>query len=160
MTIIFAPDYKQFEGQLIFLAGPIQGTEDWQGKAIELISKENPKMNIASPRGDYSNRQFDYNTQVDWETYHLNLAAKKGTIFFWLAKEKEHISNRAFAQTTRFEIGEWTTKYGQDKNIKLLIGIELGFSGQKYLLRRIGQNYPEIKIYSALEEMCKEVAGK
>lgn len=99
------------KGPLVFLAGPIQEAEDWQSTAIGLISRESSAINVASPRGDYSNRAFDYNTQVDWETYYLNQAAKYGGILFWLAKEKEHVCDRAFAQTTRFELGEWLTKH-------------------------------------------------
>lgn len=117
-------------------------------------------LNIASPRGDYSNRKFDYNTQVDWESHYLNEAARTGAILFWLAKEKEHICDRAFAQTTRFELAEWVTKYGQDKNLRLSVGIEPGFSGERYLRRRIGQDHPEIKIYSTLDDVCREVAQK
>ncbi|MBT4376914.1 hypothetical protein HOD29_06075 [archaeon] len=160
MVIITAPNYEKLEGSVVFLAGPIQGAEDWQEKAIELISKQNPVLNIASPRGNYSNRSFDYNTQVDWETNYLNEAAKTGAIFFWLAKEKEHICDRAFAQTTRFELSEWVTKYGQDKKLNLSIGIEPGFSGERYIRKRIDQDYPEIKIYSTLEDVCEDVCQK
>jgi len=160
MAIITAPDYGEAEGALVFLAGPIQGAEDWQRIAIELISKGNPSLNIASPRGDYSRRQFDYNTQVDWETHYLNQAAKSGAILFWLAKEKEHMCKRAYAQTTRFELGEWLTKYRFDKNLKLSLGIEPGFSGEKYLRRRIGQDNPEIMICSTLEDVCEDVIRK
>ena len=158
MPIITAPDYKAVEGPIVFLAGPIQGAEDWQRRAIEFIAGENPVLNIASPRGDYSNRKFDYNTQVDWETHYLNEAARTGAILFWLEKEKEHLCDRAFAQTTRFELAEWVTKYGQDRNLRLSIGIEPGFSGERYLRRRMGQDYPEIKIYSTLDDVCREVA--
>ena len=59
MAIITAPDYGNREGPLIFLAGPIQGAEDWQRTAIGLISRENPALDIANPRGDYSNKKFD-----------------------------------------------------------------------------------------------------
>ena len=159
MTTIIVPDYKEVTGPLVFLAGPIQGAEDWQRAAIEELSKY-PAINIASPRGDYSNRKFDYDIQVDWETHHLNQAARYGGILFWLAKEKEHICNRSFAQTTRFELAEWVTKYGQDKNIRLAIGIEPGFSGERYMRKRIGQDHPEIQIYSKLEDVCSDIVRK
>ena len=157
---ITPPDHKEIKGQLIFLAGPIQGAEDWQKRAIELISIGNPSLNIASPRGDYSKRKFDYDIQVDWETHYLNLAAGSGAILFWLAKEKEHISGRAYAQTTRFELAEWVTKYKFNKKLKLSIGIEPGFSGERYIRKRVGQDHPEIKIYSTLNDVCKEIIQK
>ena len=160
MVVIKAPDFKKVEGLLIFLAGPIQGAENWQEVAIGLILKGNFSLNIASPRGDYSKRKFDYNTQVDWETHYLNLAAKFGVILFWLAKEKEHICNRSYAQTTRFELAEWITKYNFDKKLRLSIGIESGFSGERYLIRRIKQDHPEIIISSTLDSVCRDAIQK
>ena len=160
MVIITAPDFTDVKGKLIFLAGPIQGAEDWQRTAIGLISRENPALDIANPRGDYSNKKFDYDVQVDWETYYLNKAARSGAILFWLAKEKEHSCDRAFAQTTRFELSEWLSKYERDIKMGLSIGIEPGFSGERYIRKRIGQDHPGIKIYSTLDDVCKEVAHK
>lgn len=158
--IIVVPEIKEIDGQLVFLAGPIQGAEDWQRKAIDLISRRCPSFNIASPRGDYSKRKFDYDVQVDWETHYLALASKSGAILFWLAKEKEHICDRAYAQTTRFELAEWMTKYNFNKNINLSVGIEPGFSGERYLRKRIGQDCSEIVIYSTLEDVCENIIQK
>ena len=101
MPVITVPDYKNTEGPLVFLAGPIQGAEDWQERAIELISRENPALNVASPRGDYSSRKFDYNAQVDWETYYLNQAAKYGGGLFLLAKKKKHTCDKGFSPTNQ-----------------------------------------------------------
>ncbi len=160
MAIIRAPDYHEVSGQLVFLAGPIQGAEDWQAKAIEFLTRGNPALNIASPRGDYSKRAFDYNTQVDWETHYLNLAAKTGAILFWLAKEQEHMCDRAFAQTTRFELAKWIERSLFVKELKLSIGIEAGFSGERYIRRVLGQEHPSIVVYSSLEDVCRDALQK
>jgi len=128
--ILQPPEYADLEGQLIFLAGPIQGSSDWHANAIEIISKISPEVNIASPRryvgikyvkGDFTPEM--YNEQVDWETHYLNNAAKTGLVMFWLAKEFEHRCDRAYGQTSRFELGEWKVKHEKDK-VKLVIGIE------------------------------------
>ena len=153
--IVFAPEVKIIEGQVVFLAGPIQGAEDWQGKAIDLISAKCPSLSIANPRGDYSNGGFDYDVQVDWETHYLGLASNTGGILFWLAREVEHHCDRSYAQTTRFELGEWVTKYIFNRDVHLFIGIDPIFSGEKYLRKRIGQDCPEITIHSNLEDVCK-----
>ncbi|HBM45596.1 MAG: hypothetical protein UT05_C0005G0026 [Parcubacteria group bacterium GW2011_GWF2_38_76] len=158
--LVVVPDFKEIHNQLVFLAGPIQGAEDWQKTAIEIIQKKSPSLNIATPRGDYSNKKFDYDIQVDWESYHLSLASESGGILFWLAKEKEHFCHRAYAQTTRFELAEWITKYTFNKGIKLFIGIESGFSGERYLKKRIEQDCPEITIHSSLEDVCEELIQK
>lgn len=154
--IILPPQYdNNLEGSLIFLAGPIQGTWDWQSVAIQYIQKLNLDLNIASPRRNDDSWKFNYNEQVDWETNHLNKAAQNGVILFWMAKETEHDCSRAYAQTTRFEFAEWKTKYHFDKKIKLAIGIEDGYTGAKYIKRRVSQDCPELKICNSLEETCE-----
>src|SRR5579884_2152272 len=55
---------------VIFLAGPIQGTGDWQSEARRLIHARRPEVIVASPRRAYLPGEFDYGKQVDWETYH------------------------------------------------------------------------------------------
>ena len=157
--ILIAPDYESVAGKLIFLAGPIQGAEDWQKKAISLITDGNESISIASPRGGYEYRKFDYDTQVNWETFYLNRAAQEGLILFWLAKEKEHSCDRSYAQTTRYELAEWLTKHQQNPDIKLAIGIEPGFTGERYIRKRIGEDCPELRIESTLEAVCKSAAG-
>jgi hypothetical protein len=159
MAVILAPDYKICEGPVVFLAGPIQGAKNWQKDAIGLITGLNPSINIASPRGDYSVKRFDYDTQVDWETHYLNKAADYGAILFWLAKEDEHKCDRSYAQTTRFELAEWLTKHGHDKRINLSIGVENGFTGQRYIRKRIGQDYPELPIFDTLDDVCEHVSN-
>ena len=154
--ILLPPQYDDtLEGSLIFLAGPVQGTWDWQSAAIQYFQKNAPELNIASPKRNDSSWKFNYNEQVDWETAHLNKAAKKGVILFWMAKETEHDCGRAYAQTTRFEFAEWKTKYQFDKSIKLAVGLEEGYTGAKYIRRRVMQDCPEITINNSLEETCK-----
>jgi hypothetical protein len=155
--ILLPPQYdNNLEGNLVFLAGPIQGTWDWQSAAIQYFQKNAPELNIASPRRNDSSWKFNYNEQVDWETTHLNKAAQTGVILFWMAKETQHDCKRAYAQTTRFEFAEWKTKYQFDKNIKLAVGVEEGYTGAKYIQRRMSQDCTEITICNSLEETCRD----
>src|SRR5215475_9004104 len=96
---------------VIFLAGPIQGAGDWQAEASTIILARRPGVVIASPRRAYLPGEFDYGKQVDWETHHLRRAAKNGVILFWLAREVEPVPARAYAQTSRFELGEWKMRH-------------------------------------------------
>lgn len=156
MTKIFLPP-KKFDHSskpLIFLAGPIQGAGDWQKEAIEIIGKLNPRLNVANPRMEYLPGTFSYPAQVDWETYHLRKAGKNGVILFWLAKEAKHDCERAFAQTTRFELAEWKMRHERD-DVKLVVGVEEGFSGARYIKRRFGQDCPDVPVCSSLEEACR-----
>jgi hypothetical protein len=158
--IIIAPVYTDIKGPLIFLAGPIQGAYQWQRQAVKYIHQKAPEINIANPRRDVKIKgEFTtemYNEQVDWETDHLKKAGKKGAILFWQAKEFEHACYRAYAQTSRFELSEWKIKHQTDPSIKLAIGLEEGFTGSKYIRRRMSQDCPEIPILSSLEETCEQ----
>lgn len=167
--VIVVPEFKPVVGRLVFLAGPIQGAEDWQNKAIKLLLSGYPLLNIATPRGNYKDLNFDYDLQVDWESYYLKLASTTGGIIFWLAKENIHYCDRSYAQTTRFELAEWLTKYMINKRVRpfvaidkinLFVGIEEGFTGAKYIRRRMSQECPEITIHDTLESLCREVVLK
>ena len=166
--IIIAPEYQEINGPLVFLAGPIQGAYDWQLRATQILQQLHPEINIANPRrplnheGDFTEQM--YTAQVDWETHHLQMAAygnagkgesDRGAVLFWLAKEAKHFCDRAYAQTTRFELAEWKVKHERDK-VNLVVGIEDGFTGARYICRRMNQDCPEVPILSTLEETCEK----
>ena len=156
--IIIAPAYERIDGPLTFLAGPIQGAPRWQDNAIRIIGDYAPAMNIASPRrkgvttGDFTETM--YNEQVDWETYHLRHAGRDGVILFWLAKEKEHYCHRAYAQTSRFELAEWKTMR-MFTTARLVVGIQEGFTGARYIRRRFAHDCPRVPVCRTLDETCK-----
>jgi hypothetical protein len=152
------PEYPELEygKKIIFLAGPIQGAPDWQSEAIKLIHRTNPKILVASPRRFHDCYPFVYEQQVDWETYWLNEAH---LIMFWCAKEEKHFCDRSYAQTTRFEIGEWKQKYKNSKT-RLVVGVESGFTNERYLKRRFNQDCPDITIHSSLENTCKDAVNQ
>lgn len=154
--LVLPPNYPTVEGPVIFLAGPIQGASMWQTKAIEYIHSKAPQLWIASPRcGQFrTNDNFVYNEQVDWETTFLRRAADQGTIMFWLAKEEIHHPERAYAQTTRFELAEWKIRHERG-GINLILGIEPGFSNERYIRRRFGQDCPKIQVQDTLEATCQ-----
>jgi hypothetical protein len=159
-TNIIPPNYIDLKSEpLIFLAGPIKSAIDWQTKAMKYINNQEPSVYVASPRRKVNfEKDFSaemYSEQVDWESHHLKHAGKYGVILFWLAKESEHNPQRAYAQTTRFELAEWKTRSKYDK-VKIALGIEKGFSGAKYIIRRFNQDCPEIKIHETLKDTCDE----
>lgn len=152
--VVQPPKIVKLSGPTIFLAGPIQGARNWQLDAINTIHKLAPNINIANPRREYLDGEFIYNKQVDWETYFLRKASKKGVVLFWLAKEHTHNCERAFAQTSRFELAEWKVRHERD-GVNLVIGIESGFTNERYIRRRFSQDCPEIIICKSLLETCK-----
>lgn len=146
----------------IFLAGPIQGAANWQEEAVKLLTaeweKEKNRLNrlpgirmpdllIFNPRRSDDTWKYEFEKQVDWETHYLAQAADSGAILFWLAKEYEHDCARAYAQTTRFELAEWATKFDSD----FVVGIEDGFPGAKYIKYRLGA---VTSIYTSFQATC------
>jgi hypothetical protein len=95
-----------------------------------------------------------YNEQVDWETYHLRKAGDNGVVLFWLAKEAEHRCDRAYAQTTRGELFEWKALH-EIMGARIALGIEEGFTGERYIRRRFAQDCPDVKITNNLKETCE-----
>lgn len=157
--VLYPPNIVLCSRKVIFLAGPIQGAEPWQEKAIKIIQSLDSSIDIACPRrpvitkGDL--RGDDYNAQVEWETHYLDRAGQYGVVMFWLAKESEHNCARAYAQTTRFELGEWKARHEFDSKVILVVGVEPGFTNEKYIRRRLFQDYRGINVWPTLQETCE-----
>lgn len=130
------------------------GADNWQEKAIAIIRSEDSGLHIASPRrpieidGDFPEDMFT--EQIEWEHYYLRQAGVYGAILFWLPREIKHICGRAYAQTTRFELAEAAAL-----NRKIVVGMEEGFPGGKYIRFTLASKYPGIPLCSTLKETCK-----
>ena len=138
-------------GPVIFLAGPIQGAPEWHDKAITWI-RSRPDLThvtIATPRsvGDHPRPSFEQ--QVDWESRWLNRAAHFGVVMFWLAKESVRHPDRAYAQTSRWELSEWKERLSGPKD-PLVVGVEEGFYGARYMKYRLSQSHQHMAVYPSL----------
>lgn len=152
--VYIPPEYVETERKgVVFLAGPIQGTYDWQSEASQIIQSLNPDVTIASPRREVLEENFDYDEQVNWELHHLKHAGEKGAVMFWLARETQHNPERAFAQTSRIELGRWLER-SRFLGYKLAVGIEEGFSGSKYIRKTIIEEFPNVPLLDSLPETC------
>jgi hypothetical protein len=153
LTVI-SPDRNDAEGPMIFLAGPIQGAADWQSGTVRSIREASGAVHIASPRrsdkelGEFSDDM--YNEQVDWEHHYLARAMRHGVIMFWLAREAEHVCDRVYAQTTRFELGEVVALH-RTFGVHVVIGFDEGFSNTRYLRRTIARKTPGIVMVDSLD---------
>lgn len=153
-SILTPPVIINIKKPFIFLAGPIQGALDWQAKAIEYFQEKNNNINIANPRRETIEQEFDFQKQVDWESFYLKKASKKGIILFWLEKEAHHNCLRAYGQTSRFELGEWI-HLGKNPDHHLVVGIHDKFPGKKYLQYRIERDYPFIQVINHFDQVCE-----
>lgn len=170
--LLTAPARTDADAPLIFLAGPIQwGADAWHDVAAVLLHALAPDIVVASPRRDpvtsaaLWNKREDatatgdfpaaaYDEQVDWETEHLRRAGETGCVMFWLARETDHNCARPHAQTTRFELAEWKERAARD-HARLVIGIEAGFTGARYIRRRFAQDVPRVPVCDSLEATCR-----
>jgi hypothetical protein len=152
---------EEYVAPTIFLAGPIQSAPDWHSDAIQYFIDLKKMMSpytddvIASPKMLDKPEEFYYEKQVAWESKHLKQAAETGVILFWLANPiEEHLDpSRSYAQTTRFEIAEWFGKKVNNPSIQIVVGIEPGFHGARYIKQRF-QNDLGIAVYDTLRETC------
>jgi len=152
--IVYPPEIVDVDGGLIFIAGPIQGAPDWQTEAARTIHDADSGIVVASPRKEYEPGTFKYELQVDWETALLCKAGEMGIVAFWLARQTILTPDRAYAQTSRFELAEWMMRHIYE-GAKLTIGIEEGFGNERYIRRRFGQEVPDVKIAVSLFDTCK-----
>lgn len=154
--LISPPDDPVVVGPVIFLAGPIQGALDWQAEAIRQIGD---RTHVANPR----RREFPANAfdeQVQWEGRWLHRAAQDGVILFWLAAEHEHRCDRAYAQTTRFELGEWTSAAANDFSIRVVVGCDEAFPGIQYIRQRLAEMFPGQPLHPTLEATVEEAVWR
>lgn len=104
----------------VFLAGPIQGAENWQNRMPDV-----PGITWISPRRE-SFEGFDWKKQVGWETLGLRIS---DYILFWIPKQTEYMDpNRDYAQTTRMELLENLVR-----GKKIILGIEEGIHAKRYM---------------------------
>lgn len=153
VRVLTPPEIVSVGVPVVFLAGPIQNGPDWQAKAAELLTSLDPELVVASPRADYSGKEFVYERQVDWETHYLRRAGARGVVVFWLAHHESVDPERPYAQTTRFEIGEWKA-FCQLLGADVVVGFDEGFSNSRYIRRRFSQDCPNAVLCSSLEETC------
>lgn len=60
--------------------------------------------------------------------------------------------HRAYAQTSRWELSEWKERLARlGSDMPLVVGIEAGFSGERYMRYRLRQDLPTLHVHSTFE---------
>jgi hypothetical protein len=146
----------------VFLIGPILGTWEWQEYAKKrfqyLASQDQSDLSIIiyNPRQPQFKDQSDFDDstfsqQVGWEHFHLNLTKIKGVRMAWLANKTVELG-RNYCLTTLFELGEIIGDTGSHRNA--VVGIEPGFTNEKYLQYTLDSKAPEIELTNNLDDAC------
>jgi len=154
---VIAPERYDDTGPGVFLAGPIQGADDWQALALAHLGEVAPQLHVYSPRraggtkGEFDDaRNIE---QINWETHYLRRCGENGAIIFWLAGEAVHVPGRSYAQTTRFELGEWKERAMRGE-ANLVLGIDSEFTNARYIRHRVQTDCPQVPICATLEATC------
>jgi hypothetical protein len=142
----------------VFLAGPIQGSPDWQRSTVEIFRQlpNDEDIHILNPRRNTLGRAFNYEEQVAWEKIGLRRASKFGAIIFWFAKRDMKLpyeTGRAYAQTTRIEFGRVLGWLDSDPFIDVSIGIEPGYRGSENYINTCAKEF-NLPVFETLEETC------
>lgn len=157
------PTYTEINDQapLVFLAGPIQGSPDWQNPTAAELLAHLPEVEVASPRR-VSDTTFDYDEQVTWEKEHLWRAHLFGVIAIWMAARdfsQEYEAGRAYAKTTTIEVGT-TNGWLYYNRTPVVIGIdprysESGGTSERYV-RTLAHDH-QLPVYDNLDDVIDQV---
>jgi hypothetical protein len=167
------PNYDEINDSepVLFLAGPIQGAANWQRQVLEIvrtIPAQIDTLHVANPRretirvmGDFS--EEDYNIQVDWEEDHILRSYDNGGILYWFDAQDPDIpyeKGRAYAQTTRIEIGDTLAVKRLGHDINAVFGFDPKYKGgsEKYLRKKANKH--GVPVFDELEVACRALVNQ
>lgn len=163
------PRYTEIddEAPLVFLAGPIQGSPDWQTPTAHTLLGRHDDLLVATPRLDYKDESFDKRTQVRWELDHIWRASRLGAVAFWFAAQDlsmPYKEGRAYAQTTRVEIGAVSMLQKLDPETRVWVGFDPAYTSggggsQEYIELMREWFVPDDTIYDSLDDMTTAISG-
>ena len=83
--------------------------------------------------------------------------SRADVVMFWLPLEAQHVEGRSYAQTSRFELGEWLgrTDFNRRAGKTAVVGIEDGFPGKSYICKRC-ENSP-CQVFDSYRQTMAEV---
>ena len=115
----------------VFLAGPVQGASDWQTPLARQLLGARDDIVVMSPRRtEDDQKKFDADEQKLWEFTTRDYTRQLGVTAFWWAAQAPSIpykTGRAYAQTSRIELGEaigWRT---YDMSIPVVVGFDQNY---------------------------------
>ncbi len=162
--------------KVFFLAGPIRGSTNWQEEASRLLWRMHPRCIIANPgaRDEYlvetdevvrcGNRADQlFISQSAWESHHMLLAAKTGSLFFWFGNESK-VNPRCpqtgpYGQDTRVEVGIWVERLKHVPNLSVHFGTESPstFKGLKFIHYYIKESGFSLRFSPNVSEFIQSV---
>lgn len=169
-TVLPLSYFQHTDWPVFFLAGPIQGAEDWHTVVCEELQKYLKNFYVAIPKknGFSSTIIKDcqvigdayFSDQISWERYYLEAASKSGGIIFWLPNESSthpRTDGNPYAMDTRGELGEWRGRWITDRSVKFFVGGENKFPGLKTIVDNFVDVDYNFKIYNDMQIMILDI---
>lgn len=152
---------------MIFLAGPIQGSPDWQTPTAQKLLASNERLLVASPRRAELDENFNKRKQVEWELDHIEYAIQLGGVAFWFAAQDHSLSykeGRPYAQTSRVEIGAVSMAERLNPKVRVWVGFDPRYTaeggGSEEYIRMMRERLSgRDTVYESLEEMTEVIAA-
>ena len=163
--IIPPHNISQPDNPVVFLAGPVQGSYNWQAVAANQLLASPSAMSIISPRGapelyKKPSAWLDAEQQTPWEKYHLRLARETGVLAMWMAAQNYETPGRAHAQTSRIEFGKIIGWMDYDPTMRFVFGVDqLYNSGNQTYMEQDCKDH-SIPIARSLDEWCEQIIQK
>lgn len=136
---------KDYNSEIIFLAGGITNCPNWQSIVIEAL--KNKRCVLINPRRD--NWNINDSTlekkQIEWEHFHLNGSTQ---IIFWFPKE-------TLCPITLFELGKHLKE-----EVKLYIGCHPEYARKNDVRIQTQLERPNQIIHESLDDLLKEVLSE
>lgn len=148
---------EQDSAPVVFLAGPVQGAPDWQARFAHHLLEKCPDIIVASPRRTPEDQaRFDADEQVMWEIRHRIRARESGVTIFWFAardlSDTNYPEGRAYAQTTRMELGETLGWRNAMKTLNIVVGFDPAYGvnggGSEGYIRKLMHHY-DLPVYDS-----------
>lgn len=168
--LLTPPHYTDLsdEAPLVFLAGPIQGSQDWQTPTARQLLSTNERLLVASPRRTELDKNFNKRKQVEWELDHLWYASQLGGVAFWFAAQDHSLpykEGRPHAQTSRVEVGAMFMLKRINPSTRLWVGFDPAYtkngSGSEEYIRIAGEWFTgQDAIFDSLDEMTQVISAE
>lgn len=164
--IIPPKDIEEIDNPVVFLAGPVQGSKNWQAKAAFKLMKDSPRdISIISPRGnprlyEEPSEWLADGRQTPWEKHYLRLARDKGVLAVWLAEQTYTTPGRVHTQTTRIEFGRIAGWLDYNPEIPFVFGVSPSYrSGNQAYMEEVCEEL-DIPIQRSLASWCDSIVEK
>lgn len=168
-----------FDNPCFFLAGPVAGARDWHSDFCVEIEKQLPGLDpiVFIPkslsfldnklRSCSASSDFNFDSQLYWETHHLDLCSSgvqaRGCVIFWLEEESKKYprdDGNPYAMETRREIGEFIGMTKTNRNLRFVVGAQAGFPGLITINSRLSSHLIDFKCYRAVREIVSAAISK